>query len=67
MNSWRPDNWKELQEKNNIYPEAAFQKYHFEAGADAILEALRGIHSLEGTEKMLEFILKPDTGEASDE
>ncbi len=37
--SWRPDNWKEFQERNNIYPEAAIPKYHFEAGADAMCKA----------------------------
>ena len=53
---WRPKDW------TNPYPAYPnSQPYDhdriYEAGADAMLDALRGVHSLEGFERMTEVIL----------
>lgn len=40
MKSWRPGNWEEYRRKENIYPEAKLWGHLFEAGADAMLDAL---------------------------
>ena len=39
--SFRPPDWERIRRDNNIYPEAAIPSHHFEAGASAILEALK--------------------------
>ncbi len=67
---WRPDNWKNLYtvayegSKDMhigfaVQAGTGMQGIAYEAGASAMLEALRVVHSLKGIDAMVEAILKP--------
>ena len=58
----RPNGWKNPH-KLGVTATDQIREDAFEAGVDAILEALRGIHSREGLDKMVEFILEPEAVE----
>ena len=56
---WRPDSWEEIVTDNHTKNYGDAGRRCLETGADAMLEALRTVHSLEGFERMTEVILKP--------
>ena len=56
---WRPNNPYGTKVYGAFIDKKEKEYKAFEAGADAMLDALRAVHSLEGFERMTEVILKP--------